>query len=300
MEYRLIERPTQELTLNNDEYPIIANSNGTGYYRVAYAPSLLAKLSAIAPKLSEEDRFTLVTDCWSTVELGQADVSSLLKLIANLKGDRSVIVCSAIWNVFSTIDRLEPERDRPGFRTFARSVLRPAFDAVGWIPQKGESEDTVRLRSDLIWYLCELGDQEIQSEGCEQFENFLRSPATVDPNLRLAVFCCVGAAGSDAQYQKLKELAMKSNNPSKSKTLSQDLPQPPIQSARTRFLPGPWKGIFRHPMLSTSPICSAQLSLNPEDRLVFLEESSRGDPANHAIIRAFQVCGLHRAESFGS
>jgi aminopeptidase N len=271
VEYRLVDRPTQELTLNSDKNPIIANSNGTGYYRVAYAPLLLDKLSAIAPKLSEEDRFTLVTDCWSTVELGQADLSSLLKLISNLKGDRSVVVCSAIWNVFSTIDRLETEIDRPGFQTFARSVLRPAFDAVGWIPQKGESEDTVRLRSDLIWYLWELGDREIAGEGCDQFDNFLRSPTTVDPSLRLAVFCCVGAAGSDAQYQKLKELAMKSNTPGEVENAVAGLAATSDPERANAVLNWALEGNLSASDAVNLAYYSAQLSLNPEIIWSFLK-----------------------------
>jgi hypothetical protein len=212
-EYWLVGKPTEELLLKGDPYPIIANSNGTGYYRVAYAPSLLGKLSEIAPQLSEEDRFSLVNDCWSTVQVGRADGSALLKLIINLKGEQSVIVCGAMWNVFGTIDRLETERRRPVFRAFARSVFRPVFDGLGWKPQEGESQDTAKLRSDLIWYLSALGDKQVQGQGCEQFENYLRNPEALDRNLRCSVFCCVGAAGSKEQYEKLKELAMKSSNP---------------------------------------------------------------------------------------
>src|SRR6185369_13492609 len=66
------------------------------------------------------------------------------------ESDRSVIVCGAMWNVLGTIDRLETEKRRAGFRAFARSVFRPVFDAVGWKPQGGESQDTAKLRSDLI------------------------------------------------------------------------------------------------------------------------------------------------------
>jgi hypothetical protein len=199
----------------------------------------------------------------------------LLKLIANLKGDRSVIVCRALWNVFSTIDRLEPERDRPGFRTFARSVLRPAFDAVGWIPQKGEPEDTVRLRSDLIWYLCELGDQEIQREGCEQFENFLRNPATVDPNLRLAVFCCVGAAGSDAQYQKLKELAMRSNNPGEVQNAVAGLAATSDPERATGVLTWAFEGNLPASDAINVAYFSAHLSLNPTIAWSFLKSHGK-------------------------
>src|SRR6185369_13492610 len=40
---------------------------------------------AIAPQLSEEDRFSLVNDCWSSVQLGRTDGSALLNLMTNLK-----------------------------------------------------------------------------------------------------------------------------------------------------------------------------------------------------------------------
>jgi aminopeptidase N len=211
-EYWLLEKPTEKLTLSNLQLPMIANSNGIGYYRVAYAPSLLAKLCAIAATLSEEDRFTLVNDCWSTIELGRTDGSALLRLMTNLIGDRSPLVCGAMWSVFSTIDRLEPEKERTSFREFARSVFRPMFDVVGWTPQRGESQDTAKLRSDLIWYLCALGDEQIRQEGCEQFEHFLRSPEALDANLRRSVFSCIATAGSNEEYEKLKEIALYSTN----------------------------------------------------------------------------------------
>jgi aminopeptidase N len=263
-EYRLVDRPVKELPLDNQEYPVIANSNGIGYYRVAYSPSLLGALSAIAPKLSEEDRFTLVTDCWSTVEIGQTDGSALLKLLTNLKGDQSVIVSGAIWSVLSTIDRLEVEKDRTGFRTFARSVFRPVFDALGWIPQKGESPDTGKLRSDLIWYLWALGDEQIQREGCQQFENFLRDPESVDPNLRCSVFCCVGAAGSDEQYGKLKELAKKSTSAIEVQNAVIALGSTSDPERTRAVLTWAFEGNLSASNIVNLAINSAQLSITPE------------------------------------
>jgi aminopeptidase N len=211
-EYRLLDGPGVKLQLNNWKHPMVANSKGIGYYRVTYAPALFAKLSSMGPTLSEEDRYTLVTDCWSTVQVGQADSSALLQLITNLKGERSAIVSGAMWKVMDTINRLESDKDRAQFQAFARLVFRPVFDALGWTPRKGESEDTRQLRSDLIWYLSALGDKEIQREGCQQFENFLKNPEALDPNLRLSVFYCVGSAGSDQQYEELKRLASGSTN----------------------------------------------------------------------------------------
>jgi hypothetical protein len=271
MEYRLIERPTEELQISDDECPIIANSNGTGYYRVAYAPSFLSKLSAIAPNLSEEDHFTLITDCWSTVQLGQADGSALLNLMTNLKGDRSVIVCDAMSRVLSTIDRLEAEKDRNSFRSFARSVLRPVFDSVGWIPQKGESLDTTKLRSDLIWELCILGDEQIQHEGCERFESFLSSPETLDPSLRRSVFSCVGTAGSNEQYKTLKDLAMKSTSAIETENAVKGLAATSDPVRANAVLTWALEGNLAASNAVRLSIWSAQSSVNPEVVWSFLK-----------------------------
>jgi aminopeptidase N len=264
MEYQLIEEPTEKLRLDNGKNPTIGNANGAGYYRVFYAPSLLGKLSLMAPKLSEEDRYTLLTDCWSAVELGQGDDSALLKLITNLKGDRSTIVSGAMWNVLNTVNRLEPEKDRTSFQAFARSVFRPVFDALSWTPQKGESEDTAKLRSYLIRYLWALGDKQIQSEGCRQFENFLKNPETVDPNLRLSVFCCVGAAGSDEQYEKLKILATKSASAVETENAVMGLAVTPDPGRAQAVFTWGLDGNISASDLIDLLIWSAQLSADPE------------------------------------
>jgi aminopeptidase N len=270
-EYRLVQRATEELPLNNDEYPIIVNSNGAGYYRVAYAPSLLGELSEIAPKLSEEDRFTLLSDCWATVELGQADGSALLNLITKLNVNQSVIVGDAIWKVFSTIDRLEGAKERTRFRAFARSLLRPVFDAMGWMPQKGESRDTAKLRSNLISALCRLGDEQVQGEGCRQFERFLSSPETVDPNLRGSVFFCVGAAGSNDQYEKLKDLATKSTSAIEVENAVKGLAATPDSARTNAVLTWALKGNLSAHYAVRLAIWSAQSSVNPEVVWSFIE-----------------------------
>ena len=264
MEYQLVQRPTEELQISEDECPIIANSNGTGYYRVAYDPLLLAKLSAIVPKLSEEDRFTLVADCWSIVQLGQADGSALLNLMSSLKGDRSVLVCDAMSRVLGAIDRLETEKDRSSFRAFARSVLRPAFDAVGWTPQGGESPDTAKLRSDLVFQLCTLGDEQIQHEGCKRFESFLSRPETVDPSLRSSVFCCVGVAGSDEQFQKLKDLAVKSTSAIEMENAVNGLAATPDPARANGALTWALQGNLSASHALHLAVFSAKLSVNPE------------------------------------
>src|ERR1700751_459686 len=271
IQYWLVERRTEDLPLNNDECPIIATSNGTGYYRVAYAPSLLGELSTIASKLSEEDRFTLITDCWATVQLGHADGSALLNLMTNLKGDRSVIVCDAMSKVFSIIDRLEAEKERTSFRAFARSVFRPLFDAVGWTPQKGESRDTARLRSDLILDLCRLGDEQIQHEGCERFQSFLSSPETLDPSLRRSVFCCAGAAGSNEQYEKLKDLAMKSTSAIEMENAVKGLAATPDPARANAVLTWALAGNLSASYAVRLAVWSAQSAVNPEVVWSFLK-----------------------------
>jgi ERAP1-like C-terminal domain len=195
----------------------------------------------------------------------------LLNLMINLKGDRSALVCDAMSRVFSTIDRLEAEKDRNSFRSFARSVLRPAFDSVGWTPQKGESLDTATLRAYLIWELCALGDVQVQHEGCERFESFLSNPETLDPSLRCSVFSCVGAAGSDQQFQALKDLAMRSTNGIETENAFKGLAGTCDPARLNAILTWTLEGDLAASYAIRLAIWSAQSSVNPQVVWAFLK-----------------------------
>jgi aminopeptidase N len=116
-------------------------------------------------------------------------------------------------DAFAHVDRLERGRPgRVGFQAYARSVLRPAFDRVGWNAAVNEPEDVTILRSELISALGELSDPEIAAESRRRFAVFLENPASLDVNLRDALVGVVGRNADQQTYDALGKLARTAGN----------------------------------------------------------------------------------------
>jgi hypothetical protein len=119
--------------------------------------------------------------------------------------------------------------------------------------------------------LCTLGDEQIQHEGCERFESFLSSPETLDPSLRCSVFSCVGAAGSNEQYERLKDLAMKSTSAIEIENAVKGLAATPDPARANAVLTWALAGNLSASNAVRLAGWSAQSSINPEVVWSFLK-----------------------------
>src|SRR6058998_3074515 len=123
------------------------NVNGAGNYRVEYdEPSWKLLLEAL-PKLGVEDRVNLLSDAWALVQAGRAPVSLYFGLVEKLPASTELAEREQIINVLDFINRLlvgSPEREK--FQRYARSLLRPTFEALGWEPKTGEPATVGNLR----------------------------------------------------------------------------------------------------------------------------------------------------------
>ena len=189
------------------------NANGAGNYRVQYdEPSWKALLGTLA-KLNVEDRVNLLSDSWALVQANRADVPLYLDLIGKLPRGHELAERDQIVNAFDYINRLlldDPSREK--FQDYARSVLRPTFDELGWEPKKNESPRDSLLRASLIAALGDLNDQEIIA-GCKQrFQKFVADSASLAPDLRASVFFVIGQNADEATWNKLHELGLKTTS----------------------------------------------------------------------------------------
>src|SRR5207302_4617410 len=169
------------------------NANGAGNYRLQYDESVWKALVGALPKLNLEDRVNLLSDSWALVQANRADVPLYLDLIGKLPRGHELAERDQIVNAFDYINRLlldDPSREK--FQAYARSILRPTFDEVGWEPKKNESPRDSLLRASLIAALGDLNDQEIVSGCKKRFEKFIVDPASLAPDLRASVFMVVG------------------------------------------------------------------------------------------------------------
>jgi aminopeptidase N len=98
------------------------------------------------------------------------------------------------------------------FRTYARSVLRPRFDKLGWEPKPGESQNDRNLRASLIAALGDLNDPEIVASCRKRFQQYVDNPASLPPDLRRAVFAVVGHYADEPIWNTLHELGLKTTS----------------------------------------------------------------------------------------
>src|ERR1700716_2493645 len=150
------------------------NVDGAGDYRVQYDEASWKLLLAELPKLSVPDRVNLLADAWALVQADRAPLSLYLDLVERLPTKDVLAEREQIMHVFDFIHRLiagQPPREQ--FQKYARAILRPSFDQVGWEPKSGEPVKTGLLRASLINALGVLNDTEIVA-GCHaRFQKFL-------------------------------------------------------------------------------------------------------------------------------
>ena len=209
----LMTSKTMELPNSSGERAVKLNVNGAGNYRVQYDDASWKMLLAELPKLSSSDRVNLMSDAWALVQANRAPLSLYLGLIEKLPGKTELAEREQMILVFDFINRLlagQPPRDQ--FQKYARSILRPSFDEIGWEPKSGEPVKIRLLRGSLINALGSLDDKEIVAGCRERFQKYLTDPKSLAPDLRAPVFAVVGRSADEATWKKLHELGQKTTS----------------------------------------------------------------------------------------
>src|SRR5947207_14451996 len=160
-----------------------------------------------------EDRVNLLSHAWALVQANRASVSRYFGLVDKLPSSTELTEREQIINVFDFINRLliaGPEREK--FQAYARSILRPTFDALGWDPKDGEPAIAGNLRASLVTALGDLNDEKIIADSRERFRRYLTNPASLAPDLRPSVFAVVGRYADEATWNQLHELGLKTTS----------------------------------------------------------------------------------------
>ncbi|MEY2529704.1 MAG: hypothetical protein QOJ05_1794, partial [Verrucomicrobiota bacterium] len=209
----LMTSKSMELPGTSGDRAIKLNVEGAGNYRVQYDEASWKLLLADLPKLSVPDRVNLLTDAWAMVQANRAPVSLYLRLLEKLPTKTELAEREQVIHVFDFINRLlAAGPSRAEFQKYARSILRPTFDAVGWEPKEGEPVKIALLRASVIKALGDLDDKEIVAGCRERFQKYLADPKSLAPDLRAAVLAVVGRYADEATWNKLHELGLKTTS----------------------------------------------------------------------------------------
>ena len=186
------------------------NINGAGNYRVEYDQPSWKLLLGSLKNLNVEDRVNLLSDTWALVQANRAPISLFFELVEKLPASTELAEREQIIHVLDFINRLlSGSSEQEKFQRYARSLLRPTFDAVGWETKPEQAAAAPNLRASLITALGKLDDPKVVANCCERFKAFFANPQSLAPDLRPAVFRVVGRYADEATWNELHQLGLK-------------------------------------------------------------------------------------------
>ena len=133
--------------------PVLVNAGQAGYYRTLYGDAQFKALRAAFAELAPVDQLGLMNDVWSLGMAGLQPVSDYLEIARNLPADAEPQIWGEVAGALSSLDDYYRGDDahQAAFRKFALSLLRPAFERIGWEPREGESDPAKLLRTSSDW-----------------------------------------------------------------------------------------------------------------------------------------------------
>ncbi|MFL6539212.1 MAG: ERAP1-like C-terminal domain-containing protein, partial [Chthoniobacterales bacterium] len=189
------------------------NVEGAGDYRVQYDEASWKLLLAELPQMSMPDRVNLLSDAWALVQANRAPLALYLDLVGRIPSHTELAEQDQIMTAFQMIDGLlrdNPVREQ--FQQYARSVLRPSFDKVGWDAKPNESPRMATLRASVVSTLADFNDPEIITGCHERFAKYLKDPKSLSPDLRAPVLDVIGRFADEKTWKKLHELGLKTTS----------------------------------------------------------------------------------------
>jgi len=193
------------------------NPGQTGFYRVRYAPALMASLMGAlrGGELSTVDRLGLVSDAGALNKAGEMPMAELLELYLAI-GERETE--EPVWTQV-TIDLGEfasAAEEQPWYPLLQRmlvDVYRHAGERLGWTPAEGESHATTKLRPMVLSALAAHGHAATVEECQRQFQLLIKDPTSVPADLRAVVVGEAVRSGGVEAFDQGVALYMGTENP---------------------------------------------------------------------------------------
>ena len=209
----LLEGATTEVDLGGPATWVLANSGGSGFFRVRYAPDDLRALAGAGADLTALERFGLLDDAWAGLLAATMPVDALLDLVRARADETDLNVWQRVLAVLAGLGRLIDDAARPDLEGWVRALVGPALRRVGPDPIDGEPTRTAALRGALLTALGTSGaDPEARQRAVAVLDR-LETGATVDPDLLDAAVRVVASIGDAGTYERFREQSSREATP---------------------------------------------------------------------------------------
>ena len=198
----------QMLPAGRCDEPLSVNAGGLGFYRAAYDDATFAVNQKNFAAIPDADKIALLDDQWALAQANQAPLGSYLALASSMASDLDDRAWDQIAGALGTLE--DDERGTPGhdaFTAYARSVMRPVFDRLGWDAKPNETAPIQALRRTAIERLGGWGDPAVVAEARRRFATFMTDRASLSLDDRATVLTIVAENADAATFDQLHALA---------------------------------------------------------------------------------------------
>ena len=217
---------------------VVLNAGQTAYFRSRYSTEGLRAISARFGELAPDDQLGLINDAASLAFAGQAPMSDFLDLTPVFRTVATdPVVAGTLAGRLESLD--EDYRGLPGqaaFRAWARGLLRPMLERIGWREKAGESGNTAILRASLLETLGNLDDPAVLAWARERFAALIADPASLEPSLRRAALRIVAIHADPASWEQVRALGRAARTELERRELFDDLAAPEDPALARRAL----------------------------------------------------------------
>jgi alanyl aminopeptidase len=189
---------------------LLANDGERGYYRARYRGDLLQKLLAVADtELTLSERVGVIRDENALAAAGAVPMADALALVPRFASARPRETVSATLRIASDIrEHLVPDDLRPNYARFISKMYGARARELGFVAQAGESEETQLLRSDLVAFVAEEGNEgQLQAEARRLALRWLDDHSAVGADMAGRVLEVAARHGDRALFERFREAA---------------------------------------------------------------------------------------------
>jgi aminopeptidase N len=204
----LLTADSQKADAGTCSEPLSVNADALGFFRVAYDRATLATNTGAFGALPDGDKIALLDDEWALVLSENQELAAYLALPPSMGNDSDTRAWVQIAGALGTIEY--DERGNAGhdaFAAFARSIIRPMADRLGWDAKEGETPDVQQLRRTLLADLGAWDDADVRREATRRYGAFVKDHGAIKPDDQEWVLSVVAAYADAATFEQLHTIA---------------------------------------------------------------------------------------------
>ncbi len=179
------------------------NAGQTSFIRVLYDRDMAFKLQQAvkAGRLSELDRFGLVSDAFALCAAGKISAVEVLNLLKAYNNETDINVWAQIISGVSSLGNLFlDDRGYAKFRTFAAGLYGPLAKKAGWISKNKDSASQIMLRTMLLSAAAAYKEPSVVKTGLKLFKK-VKSGYHADPNIRSVIYNIAAREGGPKEFE---------------------------------------------------------------------------------------------------